>query len=99
MCTWKVGFKQPASEYVKFRETLKQQKVALENVVLRSAGRMVGTVKVANAGSEKRVFIRYTTDGWRSYADQPATLQPSPHSKPFDTFYFEVGLPKSSVEV
>jgi protein phosphatase 1 regulatory subunit 3A/B/C/D/E len=99
-CTWRAGFKQPASEYVKFRETLKQQKVALENVVLREETcRMVGTVKVVNIGLVKRVFVRYTTDGWRSYLDQPATLQPSPRSKTFDTFYFEIDLPNSSVEV
>lgn len=91
---WRVGFKQPASEYVKFRETLQQQKVLREETC-----RMVGTVKVVNVGLVKRVFVRYTTDGWRSYLDQPATLQPSPRSKTFDTFYFEVNLPNSGVEV
>lgn len=46
--TWKITFKQPASEYVKFRETLKNQKVALENVMLKNeVGRMVGTIKVS----------------------------------------------------
>jgi hypothetical protein len=45
--TWKLGFKQPASEYVKFRETLDSQKVALENVMLKNEqGRMIGTIKV-----------------------------------------------------
>lgn len=45
--TWKMSFKQPASEYVKFRETLEHQKVALENVMLKNdIGRMVGTIRV-----------------------------------------------------
>lgn len=45
--TWKMSFKQPASEYVKFRETLEQQKVALENVMIKNdIGRMMGTIKV-----------------------------------------------------
>lgn len=45
--TWVVGFKQPASEYVKFRETLEKGMVALENVMLKNdICHMVGTVKV-----------------------------------------------------
>lgn len=98
--TWRLGFKQPVSEYAKFRETLEQQKVALENVSLRSeTGRMMGTVKVVNAGTGKRVFIRYTTDGWQSHLDRPATLRPSPHSKVFETFYFELDLPRDGAKV
>lgn len=47
-CTWKLNFKQPASEYIKFRETLESQKVALENVMLKNElGRMIGTIKVS----------------------------------------------------
>lgn len=46
-CTWKLAFKQPASEYLKFRESLDRLKVALENVMLRNdLGRMNGTIKV-----------------------------------------------------
>lgn len=45
--TWKITFKQPASDYVKFRETLERQKVALENVMLKNdIGRLIGTIKV-----------------------------------------------------
>jgi protein phosphatase 1 regulatory subunit 3A/B/C/D/E len=45
--TWKLGFKQPASEYIKFRETLEKNKVGLENVMLKNdVGRMIGTIKV-----------------------------------------------------
>ena len=59
--TWKLAFRQPASEYVKFRETLDNQKVALENVMLRNEqGRMVGTIKVgllANESPSKQPII------------------------------------------
>lgn len=55
---------------------------------------MVGTVKVANLGLDKRIF-RYTADSWRSYSDQLATYQHSP-SKAFDTFRFDVDLPVAS---
>lgn len=55
--TWKITFKQPASEYFKFRETLEQQKVALENVMLKNdLGRMMGTIKVFIINIKK--FIR-----------------------------------------
>jgi protein phosphatase 1 regulatory subunit 3A/B/C/D/E len=94
--SWKMGFKQPASEYVKFRESLEQQKVALENVMLKNdIGRMVGTIKVANIAFEKRVFIRFTSDNWKSYLDRPAVYQSSA-SKAYDTFRFDIELPRNT---
>ena len=46
--SWKIGFTQPASEYVKFRESLEKNKVALENVMLRNDHcKMLGTIKVS----------------------------------------------------
>uniref|UniRef100_F1L842 Protein phosphatase 1 regulatory subunit 3B n=4 Tax=Ascaris suum TaxID=6253 RepID=F1L842_ASCSU len=93
--TWVVGFKQPASEYVKFRETLEKGMVALENVMLKNdICHMVGTVKVKNIAFEKRVFIRLTTDGWKSFTDRVATFQPS-SSKSYDTFSFDVEIPSN----
>uniref|UniRef100_A0A915D7K7 CBM21 domain-containing protein n=1 Tax=Ditylenchus dipsaci TaxID=166011 RepID=A0A915D7K7_9BILA len=94
--SWKMAFKQPASEYVKFRESLETQKVALENVMLKNdIGRMVGTIKVSNISFEKRVFIRFTSDGWKSFLDRPAAYQSSP-SKAYDTFRFDVELPRNT---
>lgn len=47
--SWKIDFTQPASEYVKFRETLENNKVALENVMLKNEQcKIVGTIKVCN---------------------------------------------------
>ncbi|KIH63542.1 hypothetical protein ANCDUO_06156 [Ancylostoma duodenale] len=45
--TWNLLFKQPASEYVRFRETLEKDRVSLENVVLKpDSSKIVGTIKV-----------------------------------------------------
>uniref|UniRef100_A0A1I7VYX6 Phosphatase regulatory subunit family protein, variant n=1 Tax=Loa loa TaxID=7209 RepID=A0A1I7VYX6_LOALO len=91
--SWVISFKQPASEYVKFRETLERGFVALENVVLKNEiCRMVGTIKVKNITFEKKVFVRFTSDGWKSFLDRMATYQPS-SSKFYDTFSFDVELP------
>uniref|UniRef100_A0A1I7XRJ2 BON domain-containing protein n=1 Tax=Heterorhabditis bacteriophora TaxID=37862 RepID=A0A1I7XRJ2_HETBA len=44
--TWNILFKQPASEYIRFRERLERDKVSLENVVIKSDGsKIVGTIK------------------------------------------------------
>ncbi|VDN81967.1 unnamed protein product [Brugia pahangi] len=91
--SWVISFKQPASEYVKFRETLERGFVALENVVLKNEiCHMVGTIKVKNITYEKKVFVRFTSDGWKSFLDRMAIYQPS-SSKFYDTFSFDVELP------
>ncbi|VDM97153.1 unnamed protein product [Thelazia callipaeda] len=95
---WVASFKQPASEYIKFRETLEKGCVALENVVLKNeVCRMVGTIKVKNITFEKKVFIRLTSDGWKSFLDYAARYQPS-SSKFYDTFSFDVKLPTNGTD-
>jgi protein phosphatase 1 regulatory subunit 3A/B/C/D/E len=97
--SWKIDFTQPASEYVKFRETLENNKVALENVMLKNEQcKIVGTIKVANISFEKRVYVRFTSDGWKSYLDRPAIYQSSP-SKSYDTFRFEIEIPMNTLQV
>lgn len=93
--SWVISFKQPASEYVRFRETLERGFVVLENVVLKNdISHMVGTIKVKNITFHKKVFIRYTADGWKSFLDCMATYQPS-SSKFYDTFSFDIELPSN----
>lgn len=59
--TWKVDFKQPASEYIKFRNKLETNHVALENVIIKNEfPKIVGTIKVGNISFKKRVFLRCT---------------------------------------
>ncbi|VDK68091.1 unnamed protein product [Onchocerca ochengi] len=96
--SWVISFKQPASEYVKFRENLERGFVALENVVLKNEiCHMVGTIKVKNIAFEKKVFVRITSDGWKSFLDRMATYQPS-SSKFYDTFSFDLELPTNDCD-
>ena len=47
LTTWEVGFIQPASQYIKFREDLEKNKVCLENIILRNEkSKIIGTIKV-----------------------------------------------------
>eukprot|EP00081_Caenorhabditis_elegans_P002566 NP_001024738.1 Protein phosphatase 1 regulatory subunit [Caenorhabditis elegans] len=94
---WNLMFKQPAADYVRFRENMETNKVSLENVILNNeAYKVMGTIKVGNIAFEKSVFVRYTMNGWISYMDKAAIYQPST-SKIQDTFKFDLDLP-SSVE-
>lgn len=87
--TWIMTFKQPASDYIRFHETLEHSNVALENVVLKNeVSRMLGTVKVKNLAFEKKVVIRLTSDNWKTFTDYVANFQPS-SSKTTDTFSFD----------
>jgi protein phosphatase 1 regulatory subunit 3A/B/C/D/E len=93
--TWKVLFKQPASEYIKFRTKLENNHVALENAMLKNdIPKMIGTIKVGNTSFEKRVFLRCTSDKWKTFKDCDAKFQVSA-SKAFDTFTFDVPLPSN----
>ncbi|KAJ1374669.1 hypothetical protein KIN20_037404 [Parelaphostrongylus tenuis] len=93
---WTLLFKQPASEYIRFRETLEKDRVSLENVVIKAnSSKLIGTIKVANIAFEKKVFVRYTSNNWQSYMDRLATYQPST-SRVYDTFTFELDLPTVS---
>ncbi|CAJ0583096.1 unnamed protein product, partial [Mesorhabditis spiculigera] len=90
---WIPMFTQPAADFVKFRERLDTSNVALENVVMRNELRKLeGTIKVTNIAFEKKVLVRFTTNGWRSYNEKAAVFQPST-SKTYDTFAFELELP------
>ncbi|KAK2142808.1 hypothetical protein LSH36_912g01030 [Paralvinella palmiformis] len=87
----KLNFSQPASDYVTFRNKLESSNVALENVILKDYT-LVGTIKVKNIAFEKKVAIRYTTNGWKSFRDVNATYVPTSNkgSLPYDTFSFEL---------
>lgn len=54
--------------------------------------------QVANISFEKRVFVRFTCDSWKSYLDRPAVYQASA-SKNQDTFRFEVEIPQNDNKV
>ena len=93
--TWVMTFSQPASDYIKFHETLEHGNVALENVMLKNeVSRMLGTVKVKNIAFEKNVFVRLTSDNWKTFTDHNASFQPS-SSRTTDTFSFDFPIMSS----
>ncbi|XP_036326434.1 protein phosphatase 1 regulatory subunit 3B [Rhagoletis pomonella] len=99
---WTVDFKQPASDYLSFRQKIDRDFVSLENVIVKDEESIVvGTVKVKNVSFEKEVVVRVTWDDWKSQQDifctfarayGPATFA----HVVFDTFSFKITLPPSS---
>ena len=97
--TWFLSFPQPASQYLPFRRALEDQKVALENVILRNEEcSLLGTIKVRNLCFDKTVLLRCTDDGWKSHTDHAAQYSPGPCSSNAaasrdDTFSFKIQIP------
>ncbi|KAM9306949.1 protein phosphatase 1 regulatory subunit 3B [Pholidichthys leucotaenia] len=88
-----LGFSQPSSDYLLFRQNLERNFVCLEHCVLKEEA-FTGTVKVKNVSFEKVVKLRVTFDKWRSYTDVDCTyMKDSYPSSHHDTFSFEVLLP------
>ncbi|KAL5291207.1 PPP1R3B family protein [Megaselia abdita] len=102
--TWTVDFKQPASDYLSFRQKIDKNYVSLENVIVKDEDSLVvGTIKVKNVSFEKEVVVRVTFDGWQSQQDifcnfsrifNPVGIQTSAHIV-YDTFSFKIALPPS----
>lgn len=96
---WTIEFRQPASEYLKFRETIEKNNVALENVIIKeSESSVVGTVKVKNLSFEKEVFIRASWNSWKSQVDTFCTYSQIGNTNytVHDTFSFKLTLPPNS---
>ncbi|XP_017863875.1 PREDICTED: protein phosphatase 1 regulatory subunit 3C [Drosophila arizonae] len=99
---WTVDFKQPASDYLTFRQKIERDFVSLENVIVKDEESIVvGTIKVKNIDFTKEVIVRVTWDNWKSQQDifctyarayGPATCA----HVVFDTFSFKITLPPSS---
>lgn len=100
---WTVDFKQPASDYLTFRQKIEREFVSLENVIVKDdESIIVGTVKVKNISFEKEVVVRVTWDDWKSqqdiyctYARAYGPVTTTAHVV-FDTFSFKITLPPSS---
>ncbi|KAH8264794.1 hypothetical protein KR038_001256 [Drosophila bunnanda] len=99
---WTVDFKQPASDYLSFRQKIERDFVSLENVIVKDEESIVvGTIKVKNIDFQKEIIVRVTWDDWKSQQDifctfarayGPATCA----HVVFDTFSFKITLPPSS---
>ncbi|CAH0730132.1 unnamed protein product, partial [Brenthis ino] len=96
---WEQRFPQPASDYLQFRRRITEKCVSLENVILKQDECAVdGTVKVKNLDFNKEVFVRASSDGWRTHEDTYcAFVETGPLSKNgvsvYDTFGFRLQLP------
>lgn len=105
---WEITFSQPASDYVQFRQRLVTNKVSLENVIIKQAEDLiVGTVKVSNISFEKEVFVRISSDSWKSCEDAFCKYVPNSASNNtitaayvlYDTFSFEIPIKPNSKRI
>ncbi|CAH1975413.1 unnamed protein product [Acanthoscelides obtectus] len=102
---WQITFAQPASDYVKFRTRLDEEKVSLENVIIKeSDDALIGTVKVKNIAFEKEVFIRSSINNWQTHEDTFCSYVPNSSATPgvnvlYDTFSFKMPLPPRTKKV
>ncbi|NXL49325.1 PR3CB phosphatase, partial [Podilymbus podiceps] len=97
VCRYVLDFPQPSLDYVTFRSRLHSNHVCLENCLIQDAA-LSGTVKVRNIEYEKKVMVRITFDGWKSFRDVGGEYMHSTYSSAdTDTFSFGGGLPKPSV--
>ncbi|XP_038826370.1 protein phosphatase 1 regulatory subunit 3B-like isoform X1 [Salvelinus namaycush] len=88
-----MGFTQPSSDYLLFRQRLETELVCLEHCMLKEKA-LSGTVKVKNLSFEKSVKVRVTFDTWKSYMDLECQyLKDNYTGSNYDTFAFEVSLP------
>lgn len=99
---WVVDFRQPASAYLEFRQKVEENKVSLENVIIKETEHLiVGTVKVKNVSYNKEVIVRSTCDGWKTHEDTYCTytVVGSGLASAYtlhDTFSFKLTLPPKS---
>lgn len=74
---WTITFRQPASDYLNFRQKLDSENVSLENVIIKENDSMVvGTVKVKNISFQKEVIVRSSWDNWKTEQDTFCTYSP-----------------------
>lgn len=97
---WKVAFNQPAANYLKFKEKLERECVALENAFIDPVKSVLkGIVKVHNLSFHKEVAVLHSQDGWESSTEEEGTyittrssLSSSSYDL-YDRFSFEIPLP------
>jgi len=88
----RLNFKQPASDYISFREKVHKNCVCLENVILKDYN-LLGTIKVKNMAFEKSVTVRFTHNSWKDTIDIPCKYISVAGSSDIDTFSFEIKIP------
>lgn len=87
------AFEQPAARLgAAYRQKVLDNLVLLENLMINELT-MIGSVRVANIGYDKRVFVRFTTDCWLHFADKEATYVPLSCDGGTDRFSFTITAP------
>ncbi|XP_026803995.2 protein phosphatase 1, regulatory subunit 3Ca [Pangasianodon hypophthalmus] len=86
-------FRQPAAEYLDFRNRLMKNLVCLESCTLQGHT-LTGTIKVRNLSFEKSVHIRITFDSWKNHRDVECTFMNDVCGhRDTDTFSFVIEIP------
>ena len=91
-----VNFEQPIAD-THFVEKVKSENVLLENVIFRDHG-IFGTVAVHNIAFEKRVYVKYTIDNWKTVFEADANYVPGSSTGVTDHFSFEINIKDQSLE-
>ena len=97
---WIMAFIQPIFDKKKMNRTFKQKGVFLETVDIE-ASRLSGTVKAIRTSSSQIVFVRYTTDHWRTFSDVTASRVPDNMDRSrqdVSSYTFELDLPESVLQ-
>ncbi|NWI71052.1 PPR3C phosphatase, partial [Todus mexicanus] len=96
-CRYVLDFPQPSADYSAFRRRLHSNLVCLESCLIQDRA-LSGTVKVRNIEYEKKVMVRITFDGWKTFRDISCQYMHSTYgSADTDIFSFELALPKPSI--
>ncbi|CAF1009939.1 unnamed protein product [Brachionus calyciflorus] len=74
-----------------FMGQLNERKVILETVEINNY-ELNGYVRVINLSFHKRVFVRYTTNNWKSYTDLDCSYVPNSSNGLTDSFKFTLNL-------
>lgn len=90
-------FKDPSS-HPAFQEVFDRQNVILERCGTRERT-ITGIIQVKNIDYNKHVFIRSTSDKWRTVADTPANYLPNSNDGSSDRFIFSLQFPKNVPEM
>jgi protein phosphatase 1 regulatory subunit 3A/B/C/D/E len=75
IAVYSLNFNQPASDYLKYRNKLNDNKCSLENVILNRF-QITGTIRVKNIHFSKQVFVRCTFNNWQTSEDYQAVYLP-----------------------
>jgi len=95
---WSLAFPPPELGADQYWKRVNAKSVCLDCVQLTNET-LKGTIKSRSRGSEKLVFVRYSTNQWVSFSDHAAKFKESlaHNCCAYDVFEFEIPLPKNAI--